>query len=135
MPVSTDDPVNPKHYAGTACAEIGEWLSGNSYQTLKYNWRLGKKDEAIIELKKSLWYLDREIALAESGLRWPSEHLPDLQFFVLILDRVDDLDIYVIATALLLVNWMQHGDIESLNQLRAQIVERWNGYESGRYGD
>ena len=133
--MSVDDPVNPKHYGGTACAEIGEWLSGNGYQTLKYNWRLGKKDEAIIELNKSLWYLDREISLAESGLRWPSEHLPDLQFFVLILDRVEDLDIYVVATALLLVNWMQHGDIESLHQLRAQIVERRAGYEDGRYGD
>lgn len=121
--MSTDDPINPKHYAGTACAEIGEWLSGNCYQVLKYNWRLGKKDKDAIELGKSLWYLDREIALYHNGVRWTNE-LPDMEFFVLILDRDKEIDMYVVATALLLVNWMTHGDIESLNQLRAQIEDR-----------
>ena len=58
--VIQDDPVNPKHYAGRACADIGEHLSANSYQVLKYCWRLGKKDEALVELGKSLWYLDSE---------------------------------------------------------------------------
>lgn len=58
--VIQDDPVNPKHYAGRACADIGEHLSANSYQVLKYCWRLGKKDEALVELGKALWYLDSE---------------------------------------------------------------------------
>lgn len=69
-----DDPINPKHYAGTACAQIGERLTGNSYQVLKYNWRLGKKDTATIEVGKSIWYLDREIELAYAGWR-PSNGL------------------------------------------------------------
>lgn len=127
--MSTDDPINPKHYAGTDCAEIGEWLSGNGYQVLKYNWRLGKKDEAIIELGKSLWYLDREIALAERGVRWASD-LPEIDFFVRILDRDPERDMYIVATALLLVSWMHYGDIETLKQLREQIVQRKRQYES-----
>lgn len=58
-----DDPVNPKHYGGTACADIGERLTANGYQVLKYSWRLGKKDDPVIELGKAIWYLDREIVL------------------------------------------------------------------------
>lgn len=57
------DPVNPKHYNGRACADIGERLSANGYQILKYCWRLGKKDDPCQELGKALWYLDSEAAL------------------------------------------------------------------------
>lgn len=62
-PYPTDDPVNHRHYAGTACAEIGELLTANSYQVLKYVWRLGEKDDPIIELGKAIWYCKREIAM------------------------------------------------------------------------
>lgn len=55
-----DDPVNPKHYGGTACAEIGERLTANCYQVLKYCWRLGEKDDPCIELGKAIWYAERE---------------------------------------------------------------------------
>lgn len=58
-----DDPINPNHYAGRECADIGERLSANGYQILKYCWRLGKKDDPCQELGKALWYLDSEIAL------------------------------------------------------------------------
>lgn len=58
-----DDPVNPKHYNGTECAEIGELLTPNAYQTLKYCWRLGEKDDPVIELGKAIWYWKREMAL------------------------------------------------------------------------
>lgn len=58
-----DDPVNPKHYGGTACAEIGERLTANCYQVLKYCWRLGEKDDPKIELGKAIWYARREMAL------------------------------------------------------------------------
>jgi hypothetical protein len=58
-----DDPVNPRHYGGDECAQIGERLTPNAYQVLKYIWRLGEKDDPCIELGKSLWYLDREINL------------------------------------------------------------------------
>jgi len=59
------DPVNPKHYNGTACAEIGELLTPNAYQTLKYCWSLGEKDDPVIELGKAIWYWKREIVLFE----------------------------------------------------------------------
>lgn len=57
------DAVNPLHYNGRACADIGERLSANGFQTLKYSWRLGRKDDPCIELGKALWYIDSEIAL------------------------------------------------------------------------
>lgn len=57
------DPINPAHYAGRACADIGERLTGNGYQVLKYTWRLGKKDAVPIELGKALWYAKSEIEL------------------------------------------------------------------------
>lgn len=57
------DPINPAHYAGRACADIGERLTANGYQILKYCWRLGKKDEAVIELGKAAWYADSERSL------------------------------------------------------------------------
>src|ERR1700743_2865945 len=59
----SDDPVNPAHYAGRACADIGERLSGNGYPVLKYFWRLGRKGEAPVELGKANWYGASEVAL------------------------------------------------------------------------
>lgn len=57
------DPTNPDHYGGRACADIGERLSANGYQILKYVWRLGRKDEAVVELGKAIWYAKSEEAL------------------------------------------------------------------------
>lgn len=64
-PVSAigDDPINPKHYAGRECADIGERLSANGYQILKYCWRLGKKDDPCQELGKAVWYGESEASL------------------------------------------------------------------------
>ena len=59
------DPINPAHYAGRACADIGERLSANGYQILKYVWRLGKKDAAPVELGKAHWYAESEIKLLQ----------------------------------------------------------------------
>lgn len=58
-----DDPINPKHYAGRECADIGERLSANGYQVLKYCWRLGKKDDPCQELGKAIWYGESELNL------------------------------------------------------------------------
>jgi len=64
-PVSAigDDPINPKHYAGRECADIGERLTANGYQILKYCWRLGKKDDPCQELGKAIWYGESESEL------------------------------------------------------------------------
>ena len=58
-----NDPINPAHYAGRACADIGERLTANGYQILKYVWRLGKKDAPYVELGKAHWYALSEIEL------------------------------------------------------------------------
>lgn len=116
-----DDPINPKHYAGTECAQIGERLTGNSYQVLKYNWRLGKKDAATIEVGKSIWYLDREMELAYAGWR-PSNGLilpPDDWFY----ERYKAQDDYVQSVAINLINWNRHADRDCLHMLRVQLSE------------
>lgn len=118
-PTVADDPINPAHYAGTLCAQIGERLTGNSYQTLKYNWRLGKKDTATVEVGKSIWYLDREIELAYAGWR-PSNGLilpPDDWFYARYKDQSD----YVQAVAINLINWNRHGDRDCLHVLRVEL--------------
>lgn len=65
------DPVNhPKHYtnhpSGIECITITEHMSFNLGNALKYIWRSDLKHDAIEDLKKARWYLDREIAKRES---------------------------------------------------------------------
>jgi hypothetical protein len=121
--VQPDDPINPKHYGGTACAEIGELLTANSYQVLKYNWRLGEKDDPCIEIGKSLWYLDREIALAEGNNSFfPGiEALPNYVFFDA---RLAGRPEHVRNVARALISWNRHGDIASLRSLRKLLQRR-----------
>lgn len=79
-PGKASDPINPKHYNGRACADIGERLSANGYQILKYTWRLGKKDDPCQELGKALWYLDSEVALiSRRSNRWVLPDLSDIK--------------------------------------------------------
>lgn len=125
-----NDPINPAHYNGTACAQIGELLTANSYQVLKYNWRLGKKDDPIIEVGKSIWYLDREIALAKSGYD-PARDLPDNEFFH---DLLKGCDFILQATAWNLINWTRYGDFECLEILRKELVRQRANLEHAATG-
>ena len=64
------DPVNhPKHYtshkSGVECIQITEHMGYNLGCCLKYIWRADLKHDAIEDLKKSRWYLDREIRKRE----------------------------------------------------------------------
>jgi hypothetical protein len=115
-----NDPINPAHYDGTACAQIGERLTGNSYQVLKYNWRLGKKDDPVIEVGKSIWYLDREILIAGQGFM-PTQRLPDDLWFQSMLMGVDDFVNYV---AWRLIAWNRKREIDELIILRNALIER-----------
>lgn len=122
------DPINPAHYNGTACAQIGERLTANSYQVLKYNWRLGRKDDLIIEMGKSIWYLDREIALFNSGpVVIPGTHLPNTLFFAELLNGVDS---FVQMVAWDLVEWNRFGDGDVLIELRDKLIENRAALES-----
>lgn len=71
MTVNTPDPVNhPPHYgahpSGVECIEITEHMGFCLGNAIKYIWRADLKTDAIEDLRKARWYLDREIARRES---------------------------------------------------------------------
>lgn len=60
------DPVeHPKHYtghpSGVECIAITEHMNFCLGNAVKYIWRAGEKGDALIDLKKARWYIDREI--------------------------------------------------------------------------
>lgn len=61
------DPVNhPPHYtahpSGVECIQITEHMGFCLGNAVKYIWRADLKNDAIEDLKKARWYIDREIA-------------------------------------------------------------------------
>ena len=56
---------NPKHYtshpSGIDCIRITEHMSFNLGNAIKYIWRSDLKNDAIEDLSKALWYIQREI--------------------------------------------------------------------------
>jgi len=72
------DPINPAHYGaggnGIECidaiaAAIGDegaaaFCRGNA---IKYLWRGGKKDAVEQDLRKAIWYIEREIKIRNTG--------------------------------------------------------------------
>lgn len=72
----THDAVNhPRHYTshpakcdcgkGIECIQITEHMGFNLGNAVKYIWRCDLKKDAIEDLKKAKWYLEREIAKRE----------------------------------------------------------------------
>ena len=65
------DPVNnPAHYtehpSGVECIDITQSMNFCLGNTIKYIWRADlKHDDAIEDLKKAAWYLQREIERRE----------------------------------------------------------------------
>jgi len=60
------DPVNhPPHYkahpSGVECIEITEHMNFCLGNAVKYIWRADLKNNAVEDLKKAKWYLEREI--------------------------------------------------------------------------
>lgn len=67
------DMVNhPPHYtshpSGVECIEITEYMSFCIGNAVKYLWRADEKGNAIQDLEKARWYIDREIAKRTRGL-------------------------------------------------------------------
>ena len=61
------DTVNhPPHYtshpSGVECIQVTEHMSFCLGNAMKYIWRADLKYDAIEDLKKAVWYLEREIA-------------------------------------------------------------------------
>lgn len=66
------DPVNhPPHYknhpSGVECITITEHMGFNLGNATKYIWRADLKNDAIEDLKKAAWYIDREIKRREGA--------------------------------------------------------------------
>ena len=57
------DAINPQHYklGGVQPVDIAEHLSFNLGNVVKYVSRAGRKGDAVEDLLKARWYLDREI--------------------------------------------------------------------------
>jgi hypothetical protein len=68
--IGKTDPVNhPKHYtshpSGIECITVTEHMGFNLGNAVKYVWRADLKNDAIEDLKKAVWYIQREIAKRE----------------------------------------------------------------------
>ena len=66
------DPVNhPKHYtahpSGIECIQITEHMGFCLGNAIKYIWCADLKHDAIEDLEKAMWYLQREIEKRESN--------------------------------------------------------------------
>lgn len=64
------DAVNhPKHYnahpSGVECIDVVEHMPFNVGNAVKYLWRAGLKGDALEDLKKARWYVEREISKRE----------------------------------------------------------------------
>lgn len=66
------DTVNhPKHYtnhpANIECIQVTEHMNFCLGNAVKYIWRADLKNDAIEDLRKAIWYIQREIARREKG--------------------------------------------------------------------
>lgn len=66
------DPVNhPKHYtehpSGVECIQITEHMTFNLGNAVKYIWRADLKGKQVEDLKKAVWYINREIERINNG--------------------------------------------------------------------
>ena len=67
---SVHDAVNhPKHYtshpSGVECIQVTEHMGFNLGNAVKYIWRADLKADAIEDLKKAKWYIERELKRRE----------------------------------------------------------------------
>ena len=56
---------NPKHYtnhpSGIECIQITEHMGFCLGNAIKYLWRADLKNDAIEDMQKAIWYINREI--------------------------------------------------------------------------
>ena len=68
--IQMNDVVNrPPHYtehpSGIECIQVTEHMGFNLGNAIKYIWRCDLKKDAIEDLKKAKWYIEREIKKRE----------------------------------------------------------------------
>ena len=65
----TDEVNHPSHYtahpSGVECIKITEHMGFNLGNAIKYVWRADLKGNAVQDLKKAAWYIEREIKRRE----------------------------------------------------------------------
>jgi hypothetical protein len=65
------DNINPKHYrqhpSGVECIEVTQHCNFCIGNAIKYLWRAGLKGDAVEDLRKAAWYIDREIRRREAS--------------------------------------------------------------------
>ena len=69
-----NDAVNhPSHYtahpSGIECIQITEHMGFNLGNAIKYVWRADLKGNSLEDLRKAIWYIDREIQKREASIR------------------------------------------------------------------
>ena len=66
----TDEVNHPSHYtahpSGVECIQITEHMGFNLGNAIKYVWRADLKDNAVQDLQKAAWYIEREIKRRET---------------------------------------------------------------------
>lgn len=69
MSNSVDHPSHyTKHPSGVECIEITEHMGFCLGNAIKYIWRADLKQNAIEDLEKAAWYIEKEIKLRKKGL-------------------------------------------------------------------
>jgi Protein of unknwon function (DUF3310) len=70
-PVIHDAVNHPKHYvnhpSGIECIQITEHMGFNLGNAIKYVWRADLKGSSLEDLRKAIWYIDREIQKREEA--------------------------------------------------------------------
>ncbi len=68
--VKHDAVSHPKHYtshpSGVECITVTEHMGFNLGNAVKYIWRADLKADAVEDLKKARWYIDRELQKRET---------------------------------------------------------------------
>lgn len=71
-PTSVDMVNKPPHYrghpSGIECIQITEHMGFNLGNALKYIWRCDLKKDAIEDLEKAKWYIERELKKRKEGV-------------------------------------------------------------------
>jgi hypothetical protein len=64
-----DHPRHYQHQSGVEAITVCEWMTFNLGNTVKYVMRCGAKPgvDAVTDLRKAAWYLNREIERLEKG--------------------------------------------------------------------
>jgi len=61
LDVVNSPPHYTEHPSGIECIQVTEHMGFNLGNAIKYIWRCDLKKDAIEDLKKAQWYIEREI--------------------------------------------------------------------------